>query len=180
MSLAWWYFKINSIMMFEWEEMGKAALLECVRKLKHDRVTGLDFPLWFRHRAVKAGYSKTGESYQSVEPAVLRSELGTRNFRVQISGWVFLCEFPNATPPSPVKWEQSAPPAYNSRADSCWGLAGRNCSVYLLFSRRCLSLAPPACSALRGLQVDAPPTTLNFSRTLHHVTLLTPAETALC
>lgn len=38
-------------MLFEWEERGKVALLECVRKLKHERVIGLDFPLWLRHRA---------------------------------------------------------------------------------------------------------------------------------
>lgn len=80
----------------------------------------------------------------------------TFEFR-SLSRWVFLYESPDATPPSPEIQDQSAPPAYSSRADGYRGCAER---------QRWLSLQPPALCP--GVALPARPACRRAPPQQHH------------
>lgn len=90
-------------MLFEWEERGKATLLGCVRKLKHERES-LD---WIFHsgrgteqlccpRRSQATI-KQGRSTEVSKQLFWQQNGSPETFGFRsLSRWGFLCEFPNA------------------------------------------------------------------------------------
>lgn len=170
MSFTQQYLKINTIILFAWDNTGKTILLEHVRKLK-DEKESLD---WIFHSGL--GMEQPccpQESHTNVKPAVLRAALGSRNSDPWIDG---ICPVSQChLPPCPGVCEESIPPSCNWHRRK--GKLVKTCR------KEALTVIPLPCtvSQLALLEWTPGKSTIYTLDLLdnHHITLLTPAKPPL-